>query len=58
LFTDHKSILLHQDFQSKIPNSGFFYGLSGPSIYYSVSHGLNVTYEFFKKVKKGEKACF
>jgi hypothetical protein len=48
-FTDHKSTLFRPDFQSKIPNSGFFYGLSGHSIYYSVSRGVNVTYDLLKK---------
>jgi len=39
-------------FNIKIPNSGFIYGLSGPSISYSVSHGLNVTFESLKNSKK------
>src|SRR4030042_377795 len=33
---DHKSTLLRPDFQLKIPNSGSFYSLSGPSPFYSV----------------------
>ena len=46
LLTDHKSILLHQDFQLKIPNSSFFYGLSSHSTFYSVSHRLSVDNDF------------
>jgi hypothetical protein len=35
-FTDDKSTLLRQNFQLTIPTSGFFQGLFGPSISYSV----------------------
>ena len=54
LLTDHKSILLHQDFQLKIPNSSFFYGLSSHSTFYSVSHRLSVDNDFWKKSNKRE----
>jgi len=38
-----------------VRSSTCLHGLSGPSIYHSVSHGLNVTYNFGKNKKKDEK---
>ena len=47
----------YQDFQSKIPHSGFFYDLSGPSTYYSVCR-WKLLHSNFEKSKKRRKSLF